>query len=65
MDNLTDEMKIACCKACLLSQAMKGCDKCPFRIGLVYRALDHVKDIKADYPPELKEKTIEKLLILL
>lgn len=65
MDNLTDEMKIACCKACLLAEKMKDCDNCPFSIGLVYRALDLAKDIKADYPPELKQKTIQKLLILL
>jgi hypothetical protein len=43
MDNLTDEMRIANCKCCLLAPAMRDCKNCTFNIGLVYKALENVK----------------------
>lgn len=43
MTNLPDEMKIACCKTCLLASAMRDCKTCPFRVGLVYRQLEQLK----------------------
>lgn len=61
MNNLPDDMKIANCKCCLLSQAMKDCKACPFNIGLVYKGLDHVKKEDIDYPIELKEATLSNL----
>lgn len=34
-EGLSKEMKVACCKCCLLAQAMKDCKSCPFNIGLI------------------------------
>lgn len=65
MDNLTDEMRIACCKCCLLSQAMKDCKVCPFRIGLVYKALREIKAVPVEYPIELRITTLERLKSLI
>lgn len=62
MENMThDEMKIACCKTCLLADAMKTCNTCSFNIGLVYKGLDHVKKVDIDYPIELKQARLSNL----
>lgn len=31
---MDDKSKIACCQICLLAEAMKECETCPFKIGL-------------------------------
>lgn len=36
MDN---QAKISACKICLLADAMKHCESCPFRVGLAVKAL--------------------------
>ena len=41
-NTLPDESKIACCKICTLSEAMKDCKTCPFRIGLVFKQADQL-----------------------
>ena len=61
MYNLPDEMKIANCKCCLLSDVMKDCNTCPFNIGLVYKQLDQVKKQDIDYPIELKQARLSNL----
>jgi len=65
MNNLTDEMKIACCRTCLLSEAMKDCNSCAFSIGLLFKSLDKVKTIEVEYPVELKDATLAKLTELI
>lgn len=61
MNSLPDEMKIANCKCCLLSQAMKDCKVCPFNIGLVYKQLETVKKQDIDYPVQLKQARLSNL----
>lgn len=36
---MDDAAKIACCKMCMLSAAMKDCPKCDFKIGLPFRLI--------------------------
>lgn len=50
MDNITDEMKIANCKACLPAQAMKDCKNCAFSIGLEYKEPVKVKPVESSLP---------------
>jgi len=64
MNNLTDEMKIACCKSCLLAYAMRDCTSCPFQVGLLFGLLDKVKTVEMEYPGELRESRLESLLRL-
>lgn len=61
MNNLTDEMKIANCQCCLLAKVMRDCDVCPFKIGLIYKRLEAVKNVKVEYPDQLKDATLTKL----
>lgn len=65
MDSLPDEMKIACCKTCLLAERMKDCKACTFKIGLVYRTLDRIKALQVEYPVELKQARISHLALMI
>ena len=47
-DYLDDESRIACCQICTLSDNMKVCNECPFRIGLPFRLAKQNEGLSAD-----------------
>ena len=43
-----ESMAIACCAICTLS-AMRDCDRCKFKVGLLYKSLQAVKTLPVEY----------------
>lgn len=41
--------KIACCKICLLSQAMKDCRNCAFNIGLTVKSEEQAQKENTEF----------------
>jgi hypothetical protein len=47
-DTETTAHAIACCKICLLAEAMKECATCPFNAGLTAQILEKKPDLLVD-----------------
>ena len=60
-NNERESMAVACCLTCSLSDAMKDCNTCPFKAGLIIKALRDLKALDGDYPAELRVKTLSNL----